>query len=35
MFNFVNKSLVLQQNFSNIKLVYFNLDNKILLTFYT
>ena len=35
MFNNVNKSLVLQQKFKNVKLTQYDLNIKRLLTFYT
>ena len=35
MFNYVNKSLVLQHKFKNIKMLEYDLNNKKLLLFYT
>ena len=35
MFNNVNKSIVLQGKFKNVKIVQYNLNNKKLPTFYT
>ena len=35
MFNIVNKSLVLQHKFKNVKVVQYDLNNKKLLTFNT
>ena len=35
MFNYVNKSLVLQHKFKNIKMLEYDLNNKKLLSFYT
>ena len=35
MFNIVNKSLVLQYKFKNVIIIYYDLNNKILLTPYT
>ena len=35
MFSYVNKSLVLQQKFKNIKMLEYDLNNKKLLLFYT
>ena len=35
MFNYVNKNLVLQQKFKNIKMLEYDLNNKKLLSFYT
>ena len=35
MFNYVNKNLVLQQKFKNIKMLDYDLNNKKLLSFYT
>jgi len=35
MFNYVNKILVLQHKFKNIKMLKYDLNNKKLLSFYT
>ncbi len=35
MFNNVNKSIVLQREFRNVKIIKYDLNNKMLLTVYT